>query len=50
MALSRVTIGGWREETGALSRVTINGWRQESQSASAPSITAITASNITPAA
>src|SRR5574337_709756 len=26
---SRVTLGGWREETSSLSRVTIHGWRQE---------------------
>ena len=29
MAISRVTIGGWRQETGTTSRVTLNGWRQE---------------------
>ena len=30
MAISRVTVGGWRQETGTTSRVTAGGWRQES--------------------
>lgn len=36
MAFSRVTVNGWRQETGTLSRVTVNGWRQETQAGGAP--------------
>lgn len=47
MAVTRVTIGGWRQETGTNSRVTIDGWRQETAAAAVSVIVAVGSASFT---